>query len=209
MNRPLLLAGLLAALLTACGPGISQTTTRNHTPAEVKTYPGAETAVLAAGCFWCMEAIFEAQPGVLDVVSGYAGGDKANPTYEEVCAENTGHAEAVLITFDPQKTSLAKLLDVYWKSFDPTDGRGVAPDFGSSYRPVIFYADEAQKNAAEASKSEVQKGLSRPIAVEIVPLAKFWPAEEYHQDFARRNPNHPYVRNVTNERLDRVGVPHP
>lgn len=178
-------------------------------PARAADAPKTETTVLAAGCFWCLEAIFEAQPGVLEVVSGYAGGHTENPTYEESNTGRTGHAEAVEITFDPAKTSYEKLLDVYWRSFDPTDGRGVAPDFGSQYRPLILFSSEAERTTAEASKAALQKTLGKPVAVEIKPLTKFWPAEDYHQDFARKNPNHPYVRNVSYERMNRVGAPHP
>ncbi len=168
-----------------------------------------ETAVLAAGCFWCMEAIFEQQPGVLNVVSGFAGGTEPNPTYAKVSAETTGYAESVEITFDPTQTSFEKLLALYWRTFDATDGRGVAPDFGSSYRPVIFYENPAQQKVAEASKAGEAQRLGKAVATEIQPLTKFWPAEDYHQDFAKNHPNHRYVRSVTYERMDRVGAKHP
>mgnify|MGYP001033811790 FL=1 len=169
----------------------------------------SETAVLAAGCFWCLEAIFEQQPGVINVDPGYAGGTMLNPTYENHGHGADSHAESIEITFDPEKTSFEKLLDVYWRSFDPTEGRGVAPDFGPSYRPIVFYLTPGQKKTAEASKAALQKTLDKPVAVEIKALDKFWPAEEYHHDYAEKNPNSPYVRSVTYERMDRVGAEHP
>lgn len=160
-----------------------------------------QKATFAAGCFWCMEAIYESIPGVTEVVSGFSGGKTQNPTYEEVCGEMTGHAEAVDVTFDPEKVSYEKLLRIFWKSHDPTNGRGVAPDFGSSYRPVLFYRNEEQKAAIEKVRAEVQKKYSKPIATEIVPLEKFWPAEDYHQDYVKKHPDAPYVRNVSLPRV--------
>lgn len=167
-----------------------------------------ETAVLAAGCFWCMEAIFEQQSGVLNVVSGFAGGTEPNPTYAKVCTEMTGYAESIEITFDPAETSFETLLALYWRTFDATDGRGVAPDFGSSYRPVIFYENSQQQKLAETSKAAEAKRLGQVVATEILPLTKFWPAEEYHQDYVKNNPGQPYVRSVSYERMDRVGAKH-
>lgn len=169
---------------------------------------GSEKAVLAAGCFWCLEAIFEQQPGVSNVVSGFAGGEQPNPTYEGVSHENTGHAESIEITYDPTKTSFGKLLDLYWRTFDATEGRGVAPDFGPSYRPIIFYANPEQQKEALASKKAEAEKLGKAVATEIQPLTKFWPADAYHQDFVKRNPNQGYVRSVSYERMDRVGAKH-
>lgn len=167
------------------------------------------TVVIAAGCFWCTEAIFEAQPGVLNVVSGYAGGHKVNPTYREVCAGTTGHTEAIEITFNPKLTSFEALLKVFWKTFDPTIGNGVEPDFGSSYRPVVFYKNTAQKKVAEASKAAEQKNHKKPVKTEILPLKKFYKAEAKHQDFVKLHPRHDYVVAVSYKRMDRVGVKHP
>lgn len=167
-----------------------------------------EKAALAAGCFWCMEAIFEQQPGVTNVVSGYAGGTKKNPTYHNHGFGPSAHAETIEITFDPEKTSFEKLLDLYWKTFDVTDGRGVAPDFGYSYRAIVFYLNDDQKRIAEKSKAELQKTLDKPVKVEIKALDEFWPAEDYHQDYVKNHPYDPYVRNVSYERMDRVGASH-
>ncbi len=161
---------------------------------------------LGAGCFWCVEAIYERVDGVLDVVSGYAGGKELNPTYEQVGSGATGHAEVVQITFDPDKVSLDKLIDLFWKTHDATNPNGVSPDFGPQYRSILFYNDDAQKAVIEKSKAEAQKGLSKPIATQIVKFEAFYKAEEYHQDFEKKNPDHPYIRGVSVPRLKRSGV---
>jgi peptide-methionine (S)-S-oxide reductase len=165
-----------------------------------------EKAVFGAGCFWCVEAFFEPQPGVIAVVSGYAGGPEQNPTYKQVSAGRTGHAEVVEIEFDPTKTTYEKLVDFFWKTHDATDGSGVWPDFGKQYRSILLYANEDQRRAIERSKARAQKELSKPIATEIAPLTKFWPAEEYHQDYVRRNPNDTYVVNIAKPKLKKLGL---
>jgi peptide methionine sulfoxide reductase msrA/msrB len=149
-----------------------------------------ELATFAGGCFWCMVSPFEEMPGIVKVVSGYTGGHKENPTYEEVCSETTGHAEAVQITFDPAIISYKKLLDIYWRQIDPTDAGGQFHDRGSSYRTAIFYHNEEQRRLAEASKRELEASgrFDKPIVTEIVPAGPFYPAEEYHQDYHRKNP---------------------
>jgi peptide methionine sulfoxide reductase msrA/msrB len=167
------------------------------------------TLVVAAGCFWCTEAIFEAQVGVSEVVSGYAGGHKKNPNYEQVCAGTTGHTEAVKITFDPSKTKIQTLLKVFWKSFDSTVANGVEPDFGSQYRAVIFYTNASEKKIAMQSKLAEQKKHKKPVKTELLQLKKFYPALAYHQDFVKRNPTHSYVVGVSYKRMDKVGVKHP
>lgn len=168
-----------------------------------------QTAVLAAGCFWCVEAIYEQQPGVEKVVSGYAGGDELNPTYEEVSSGRTGHFEAVMVYFDPEKTSFRKLVDYFWKTHDPTNGKGVWPDFGPQYRSAILTNSPEQARETEASKAEAQKNFDKPIATIVKPLLKFYPAEEYHQDYVRRNPAEGYVRNVSIPRLRELGLKPP
>jgi len=149
-----------------------------------------ETATFAGGCFWCMVTPFEELPGIIRVVSGYTGGHVKNPTYEEVCSETTGHAEAVQITFDPERMPYEKLLDIYWRQIDPTDPGGQFHDRGSSYRTAIFYANDEQRRKAEQSKLELERSgrFDRPIVTEIVPLAEFYPAEDYHQDYHKKNP---------------------
>lgn len=146
-------------------------------------------ATFAGGCFWCMEPPFEKLPGVLEVVSGYAGGEKKNPTYHEVSAGGTGHVEAVQITYDPKQISFDKLLEVYWRQINPTDSGGQFVDRGSQYRPVIFYHNDRQKNLALRSKRDLEqsKRFTKPITVEILPFKNFYPAEDYHQDYYKKN----------------------
>lgn len=165
------------------------------------TFAAEQKATFAAGCFWCMEAIFERVPGVTDVVSGYAGGDEANPTNKQVGGGHTGHAEAIEITYDDMKTNYSKLLDVFWKSHDPTDARGVAPDFGKQYRSALFYRTQAEKVLILKSKAAVENKLGKKVATEVAELKKFWPAEGYHQDYVRKNPNDRYVTGVSIPRL--------
>ena len=148
----------------------------------------AAEATFAGGCFWCMEPPFEALTGVGSVTSGYTGGTKENPTYEEVSGGGTGHAEAVKIVYDPAKLSFEKLLDVFWHNIDPTVADRQFCDVGSQYRSAIFVHDAAQRQAAEQSLAEVQKRLGVPVKTEIVEAGPFYRAEEYHQDYARKNP---------------------
>lgn len=149
----------------------------------------AQDAVLAGGCFWCLEHDLEALPGVLDVESGYSGGRLPRPSYRQVSAGGTGHQEAVRVRFDPDQISYATLLRSYWRHVDPLDGGGQFCDRGDSYRPVIFPAGREQLQQAERSRSAAAVELGRPasaLAVAIQPLQRFWPAESYHQDYARR-----------------------
>ncbi|MBN2980335.1 MULTISPECIES: peptide-methionine (R)-S-oxide reductase MsrB [Cohnella] len=149
-----------------------------------------ELATFAGGCFWCMVTPFEELPGIIRVVSGYTGGHVPDPTYEEVCSETTGHAEAVQITFDPELMPYGKLLGLFWRQIDPTDEGGQFHDRGSSYRTAIFYHSEEQRREAERSKKELAASgrFGRPIVTEIVPAQPFYPAEEYHQDYHKKNP---------------------
>ncbi|HEX2650906.1 MAG TPA: peptide-methionine (S)-S-oxide reductase MsrA [Burkholderiales bacterium] len=149
-----------------------------------------ETATFSMGCFWCGEEAFEKVPGVASVVSGYTDGKTKNPTYEEVSSGRTGHAEAVEVKFDPKKVSYEQLLDVFWLNHDPTYTDRQFCDHGSQYRPGIYWHDEAQKKAAEASKAKYEKLKKFPQAI-VTPIkqaTQFWPAEEYHQDFYKKNP---------------------
>ena len=151
----------------------------------------AEEAVLAGGCFWCLEHDLEHLPGVEEVVSGYSGGSVRNPTYHQVSAGGTGHQEAVRVRFDPERISYAALLRSYWRNVDPLDGGGQFCDRGSSYRPVIFPRGEAQLREARASLQDAARELHQPataIRVQIRPLKTFWPAEGYHQNYAELNP---------------------
>ena len=159
-------------------------------PMTLSAQQEPEAAILAGGCFWCVEADFDKVPGVLDTQSGYIGGERPDPTYEEVSAGGTGHTEAVRITYDPEKVSYQKLLDVFWRSIDPTTPDRQFCDRGSQYRSAIFYLNEEQRRLAEASRAtlEADKPFPEPIVTEISPADEFYPAEEYHQDYYRKNP---------------------
>lgn len=152
----------------------------------------SEFATFAGGCFWCMVSPFDEQPGIIKVVSGYTGGHKENPTYKEVCSHLTGHYEAVQITFDPTIFPYSKLLELFWQQIDPTDAEGQFYDRGESYKTAIFYHNEEQRKEAEKSKEELAKSgtFSKPIVTEILKVQTFYPAEEYHQDFHKKNPTH-------------------
>jgi peptide-methionine (S)-S-oxide reductase len=149
-----------------------------------------ERAVFAGGCFWCEEAAFEGLPGVVSVTSGYAGGQETHPTYEMVSSGETGHAESVQVVYDPKVTTYEKLLDVYWHNVDPTTPDRQFCDHGHQYRPAIFYADDAQRDAALESKKKIEetKPFKDKIVVEVAPVVRFWPAEDYHQDYYKKNP---------------------
>jgi peptide-methionine (S)-S-oxide reductase len=156
----------------------------------------SETLVLGAGCFWCVEGVYENIPGVISADSGFAGGHVANPTYKQVTSGNTGHAEVVRIKYDPDQVTPAELVELFWQIHDPTDPRGVAPDFGPMYRSILLARDEPQLEEFRALKASAQSKYDRPIITEISLLGDFYPAEDYHQDFVRNNPDHPYVRNI-------------
>jgi peptide methionine sulfoxide reductase msrA/msrB len=149
-----------------------------------------QKATFAGGCFWCVEADFEKIEGVVEVLSGYTGGHKENPTYEEVSAGTTGHVEAVQVVYDPGKVTYGELLDIFWRHIDPTDPGGQFVDKGPQYRSAIFYHDEEQKKLAEASRSGLENSgrFERPIVTELIPFTKFYLAEDYHQDYYRKNP---------------------
>ena len=149
-----------------------------------------ESAVFAGGCFWCMESDFENVDGVIEVLSGYTGGSKENPTYEEVSSGGTGHAEAIRVRYDPKKVSYEALLEVFWRHIDPTDSGGQFVDQGTQYRSGIFYKDDTQKRLAEKSKKELESSgrFDKSIVTQIVPLTHFYPAEDYHQDYHKKNP---------------------
>ncbi|HHV93139.1 MAG TPA: peptide-methionine (S)-S-oxide reductase MsrA [Firmicutes bacterium] len=160
--------------------------------------PGTETATLAGGCFWCLEAVFESLRGVSSVIPGFAGGTTVNPTYEEVCTGTTGHAEVVQITFDPAVISYRDLLEVFFSIHDPTTLNRQGPDVGTQYRSAIFYHTEEQRQMAEAviAELEASKVFDLPIVTEVVPLTAFYPAEDYHENYYNLNPNQPYCRTV-------------
>ncbi len=164
----------------------AQKTLMEGSPGEAET---VRVATFAGGCFWCTEADFEKVPGVVKVVSGYTGGSKENPSYEEVSSGTTGHVEAVQVYYDPSKVTYEQLLNVFWKHIDPTDPGGQFVDRGAQYRSVIFFHDEEQKGLAETSKQELAGSgrFQKPVVTEIVRLGKFYEAEEYHQDYYKKH----------------------
>ena len=164
-----------------------------------------ETAYFASGCFWCVEAIFESVKGVEEVVSGYSGGSEQNPTYEQVAYGRTRHAEAVEVYYDPEVISFQKLVQVFFGSHDPTSLNRQGPDRGAQYRSIAFYKNEGEKKIIKDYIDLLisNNAYDRPIVTEVTGFEKFWKAEEYHQDFERKNPNNSYVRAVSIPRLNR------
>ncbi|MEM6886435.1 MAG: peptide-methionine (S)-S-oxide reductase MsrA [Verrucomicrobiota bacterium] len=170
------------------------------------THGAQEEAVLGAGCFWCVEAVYERLPGVSEVISGYAGGTQLNPTYKQVSRGQSDHVEVVKVVFNPEEITYAELLDMFWKIHDATDGRGVWPDFGPQYRSILLYKSDAQKAAIEQAIAAQNEKLDKPVATEVKALDIFYPAEDYHQDYVRLNPNDRYVRNIALPKLKKAGL---
>ncbi len=168
------------------------------------------TAVFAGGCFWCTEAAFEQLDGVLDVTSGYAGGAAETANYKAVCGGDTGHAEVIRITYDPATISFGQLLEVFFDAHDPTQLNRQGNDIGTQYRSAIFYADEGQKSAAaeKIAKLNLSGKFARPIVTKLEPLVTFFSAEEYHQDYARLNPDQPYIQSVSTPKACKVREKH-
>jgi peptide-methionine (S)-S-oxide reductase len=164
----------------------------------------ADSIVLGGGCFWCLDAAYKLLPGVTHVTCGYSGGSLEDPSYAQVCTETTGHAEVVKIDFDPAATSLDKVLEYFWHVHNPTQVGGQGNDMGSQYRSIILYSSPAQKAAAEKSRADAQKKYSDTITTEIVPLAKFWQAEDYHQDYFAKHPDEGYCAVVIRPKVDKL-----
>lgn len=164
-----------------------------------------ETATLGGGCFWCTEAIYKELKGVVDVEPGYSGGHVKNPSYEEVCTGNTGHAEVVQITFDPEIASFSDILEVFFETHDPTTLNRQGNDIGTQYRSVIFYHSENQKETAEKviKLFDEEKVYNKPIVTEITPFTAFYPAEKYHEDYFEKNPDQPYCQFVIVPKLEK------
>lgn len=161
-------------------------------------------ATLGGGCFWCVEAVFERVPGILDAVSGYAGGDVENPTYKQVCSGRTGHAEVVELTFDPAVISYEQILELFFRAHDPTTLNRQGADTGTQYRSSIMCHDAQQLEIARKAKAAAQAHWKDPIVTEIVPAPRFYPAEDYHQDYFANNPNAPYCFAVIRPKLDKL-----
>jgi peptide methionine sulfoxide reductase msrA/msrB len=184
--KPIIILTIIAVILV--GGWMMKTKMTENVKPELES-EDLEVATFAGGCFWCIEAAFEAQEGVAEAISGYTGGDIADPTYAQVCSGTTGHLEAVQVYYDPDKITYEELLEVFWCNIDPTDASGQFADKGSQYRTAIFYNDDVQRQAAEKSRREIQDSgiFSDPIVTEIRPLEAFYRAEEYHQDYYRKN----------------------
>lgn len=176
--------------------------TQADTPSP-ETKPSS-SIVLGGGCFWCVEALYESLEGVVSVQSGYAGGKTPSPSYEAVCAGRTGHAEVVRVEFDPQKVSLRELLDFFWEAHDPTTLNRQGADVGTQYRSIILFSSPQQEAAARASLESAGKRFADPIVTEIKELGPFYPAEAYHQDYFKNNPNAPYCRYVIAPKLKKL-----
>ena len=184
-SAALFVSMMISAPVHAAGPAAPPAAARPAAP------PALEKAIFAGGCFWCEETAFEGLPGVQSVISGYTGGTKLNPSYEEVSAGGTGHAESVQITYDPRQITYAQLLDIFWHNTDPTQSNGQFCDIGNQYRSEIFYLNAEQKRLAEESKQKLETTPQRfkaKIVTQIVAATKFYPAEEYHQDFYLKDP---------------------
>ena len=183
MKRTLILLLSYAAI---AGGTIISSQGQNPSPAETRT------AVLAGGCFWCIQPAFDKAKGVIKTVVGYCGGTEPNPTYEIVSSEKTGYRESIQITYDPTTISYDQVLDIYWRQIDPTQSDGQFTDIGPSYRAAIFYGNDNEKRVAETSKEKLARSgkFNKPIVTEILPAMKFYPAEAYHQKYYQQNPEH-------------------
>lgn len=196
-------AATLALLASGC---FAQKSPEDLAPAIVDVPEGMRTAVVGAGCFWCVEVFFESLDGVREVYSGYAGGTEADPTYYDVARGRTTHVEVVQIVYDPKTITYSELIDFFWTTHDATRSDGVWPDFGPQYRSIIFYADAAEKAAIEASRTKYEADTGKKIATELKAFDTFYPAETYHQDYAAKNPKDRYVRGVLNPKLKKLGI---
>jgi peptide-methionine (S)-S-oxide reductase len=192
------------ATFTSCTQAAEKMNQKSITPAD-KPAAGLERAVLGGGCFWCVEAVLERLPGVKDVVSGYAGGHTKNPTYEEICTHTTGHAEVVLVDFDPKVIPFEKLLDTFWHAHDPTTLNRQGHDIGDNYRSIILTLNDEQKAVSEKSKAAEQANWKDPIVTQIQPLTIFYTAEVSHQDYYRLNGNrNPYCQAVIRPKVEKL-----
>ena len=198
------LFSLLAFAMTACADSSADSTSSAPAPAPVAPPANAETLVLGGGCFWCVEAAYELVPGVLAAESGYAGGKRPDPTYEQVCTGATGHAEVVKITFDPAKVTRTALLDFFWDIHDPTTLNRQGADAGTQYRSVIYYATEAEKSLVLASRDRANPAWNGKIVTEISALPVFYLAEAYHQDYYKKNPAAGYCQVVIRPKIEKL-----
>lgn len=208
MKRSILilsLASMLAATISCTAQKTdrsAQTEAQKKDPVEVPMEGGLAHAYFASGCFWCMEAVYESVKGVKEAHSGYSGGHKENPTYEDSNTGKSGHAESVEVIYDPKVVKFETLLDVYFGSQDVTQANGQGPDHGSQYRSIIFYQNAEQKKAIDEKIAALNKKIApKEAAAEVLPFQKFWMAEDYHQDYEKNHPENSYVQGVSTPRL--------
>lgn len=199
----------IASYFAWAGPAEQQSTKPENStkPAtENANLPNLETATFGGGCFWCTEAVYQQIKGVESIVSGYTGGHVLNPTYKQVCSGRTGHAEVIQIKFDPSLVSFEKLLEIHFKTHDPTTLNRQGADVGTQYRSAIFYHTPEQKETSEAIKKKLDeaRAFRDPIVTEVVPAVKFYAAEDYHQNYMRENPGNPYCRSVALPKIRKV-----
>lgn len=200
-----MIAGLLGVAMASVFAAPEETkmaATTNGNPTDDNNF---ETVTLGSGCFWCTEAVFQQLKGVKSAVSGYSGGHLANPTYEQICGGNTGHAEVIQVTYDPSQLSFTDVLRVFWQTHDPTTPNRQGHDVGTQYRSVIFYHNAAQRKLAEEYKKQLDGSgtFSAPIVTEIVPFEKFYPAEKYHQEYYELNPEQQYCEYVIRPKVEK------
>lgn len=206
----LFIIGLISATTLACQTQVKKEDTKGPEIAEIKKpslqeLQQYETAYFASGCFWCVEAIFESVKGVKEAVSGYSGGPEENPTYEQVAYGRTGHAESVEVYYDPEEISFFQLVQVFFGSHDPTTLNRQGPDRGPQYRSIAFYKNEKEREIIESYIKALEENqvYDQPIVTQVVPFEVFYKAEEYHQDYERKNPKNSYIQNVSIPRLNR------
>jgi peptide-methionine (S)-S-oxide reductase len=203
--KPMVIITLFIVTLTGCNQSSSQSQNVKKDNMNQVNNSKLEKATFGSGCFWCTEAIFERVKGVTSVASGYAGGKVENPSYEEVCTGKTGHAEVIQIKFDPSVVSFDELLEIFWKTHDPTTLNRQGADVGTQYRSVIFFHNDEQKNKAESYKNELNEAKiwKDPIVTEISPYTNFYGAENYHQDYYEQNPNKGYCSFVITPKIEK------
>lgn len=204
--KRLITLSFVAALSFIASGCFAQKSPKDLAPAAVEVPEGMQTAVVGAGCFWCVEVFFEKQEGVHDAISGYAGGSEKQPTYYQVARGETSHAEVVQIIYDPKLISYRELVDYFWTTHDATRDDGVWPDFGPQYRSILLYQSEDEKGIIEASQKAYEEKTNKKIATDIKALDIFHPAETYHQDYAKKNPNDRYVVGVLGKKLKKLGL---
>lgn len=210
MNRRIALSLLLLIpTLASCEPQKAMTATDKQASKMPEVPAGAETATLGAGCFWCIEAAYRQLDGVYSATSGYMGGQVKNPTYEQICEGDSGHAEVVYVVFDPKKISYEKILSWFWELHDPTTLNRQGNDVGTQYRSAIYFHSDAQKKTAEASKAAAKANFKDPIVTEITKAAEFYPAENYHQNYYNENKSkNSYCKYVIEPKLKKLKLDH-